>query len=56
VDGLIACPQTLKEEIRSGTWTTVRIARRLGRVIWLVYPNGAIVIEDAKGKKMDHGR
>jgi len=35
---LIACPQQMKEIIRSGTWTTVRIARRLGKDVEVIEP------------------
>lgn len=42
VDGLIATPKGRKEELRSGTWTTVRMARNLGRKRWVVFPDGTI--------------
>jgi len=39
--GLIACPSTFTETLRSGTWTTVRYARkRQDRRIWLIFPDG----------------
>lgn len=31
VDFLIGCPKTKKEELRSGTWTTLRYAKRINR-------------------------
>lgn len=40
--GLIACPNTPYETIRSGTWTTVRYARILKRPIWIVTPHGIV--------------
>jgi hypothetical protein len=40
---LIATPRTEHEELRSGTWATVRFARRLGRPIRLVMPDGTCV-------------
>lgn len=43
-DLLIAFPKG-SEEVRSGTWYTVRMARRLNRPILIVYPNGLIVKE-----------
>lgn len=35
---LIACPQQEHEVTRSGTWTTVRIARRLGKAVEVIEP------------------
>ncbi len=37
---LIACPKGRKEELRSGTWATVRWARKLGRKILFIWPDG----------------
>lgn len=45
VDGLIAAPFGYTEELRSGTWATVRYARNLTRPIKIVLPNGTIVEE-----------
>lgn len=42
VDGLIAAPSGWVEEQRSGTWATVRYARKLGRRIWIVLPDGRV--------------
>ena len=40
---LIACPkEEYGEVIRSGTWSTVRAARGLGRQIWIIRPDGEI--------------
>lgn len=41
---LIACPNG-PEELRSGTWATVRYARKLNRLIYLVMPDGTVLIE-----------
>lgn len=40
---LVACPVGMEEVLRSGTWATVRYARRLGRPVTIVYPDGSIV-------------
>lgn len=41
-DALIACPRGQTEELRSGTWATVRYARKLGRPVVIIYPDGTI--------------
>lgn len=43
IHGLIACPRTDKEELRSGTWATVRYAREIGLPIYIIRGNGSIV-------------
>jgi hypothetical protein len=37
---LIATPSEPVELLRSGTWSTVRFARKLGRAVWVILPNG----------------
>lgn len=37
-DVLIAAPKTPNEELRSGTWATVRYARRIGRPVNILTP------------------
>lgn len=39
-DGLVAAPKGASEEPRSGTWATVRYARKACRKIWIVLPDG----------------
>jgi len=41
---LVALPKG-PEELRSGTWSTVRYARRLGRQITIIWPDGAVTVE-----------
>lgn len=41
-DRLIACPKG-PEELRSGTWSTVRFARGTGRPVTIVWPDGSVV-------------
>lgn len=43
---LIAMPGTATETTRSGTWSTVRYARKLGRPIYIILPNGKISQEN----------
>lgn len=44
-DWLLACPMTAVEIIRSGTWATVRYARKAGKPITLALLNGKITEE-----------
>ena len=45
-DVLIATPKEFEEVIRSGTWTTVRRARKAKRKIYKVFPDGSIAEEN----------
>ena len=47
---LVVCPKG-PEELRSGTWATVRYARALGRPILLVWPNGKVTTEKGSSPK-----
>jgi hypothetical protein len=38
VEYLIAIPKGNTEELRSGTWATVRYARRIGRKHYIIFP------------------
>lgn len=38
---LIACPEGWNEQQRSGTWMTVRLARKVGKPITIIYPDGS---------------
>jgi hypothetical protein len=42
VDFMVAMPDTKKEKKRSGTWATIRYARKLGRTLTIIYPDGTI--------------
>ncbi len=44
-DLLIACPFESNEIIRSGTWTTVRYAKKISRPVLIVCPDGSSVPE-----------
>lgn len=46
VDVLIVAPAGFEEEVRSGTWATVRRARRRGIPIFIVLPDGKMVPEN----------
>jgi hypothetical protein len=42
---LVAAPADAVEHLQSGTWSTVRYARRLGRPISIIRPDGSVVRE-----------
>jgi len=44
---LIAVPAQKKEIVRSGTWATIRRARKAGRLIYFIFPDGRVVKEVA---------
>ena len=46
---LFACPYTPNQEVRSGTWSTVRYARKKGKTVMLIKPDGSV-------KKLESGR
>lgn len=45
-DLLIATPATDREVLRSGTWATVRYARRCKRPVYVVRPDGTCAVEN----------
>lgn len=47
-DALIACTKGMEEEVRSGTWATIRYARKLQRHIYIILPDGRVKEENAK--------
>jgi predicted Rossmann fold nucleotide-binding protein DprA/Smf involved in DNA uptake len=46
---LVACPRGMHERQRSGTWATVRYARKAGKPIVIVWPDGSVTEEPAVG-------
>lgn len=45
---LIAAPHEFEEQQRSGTWATIRYARKLGRLIIIILPDGSVRVEKEK--------
>jgi hypothetical protein len=41
-DVLIATPDSIQENLRSGTWATVRYCRKQGKPVWLILPDGSL--------------
>jgi hypothetical protein len=48
---LLACPETTQEEQRSGTWMTIRYARKLRRPLILIMPTGELRYEIVRQEK-----
>lgn len=40
-DEIIATPAEFEEQLRSGTWSTVRYARRTGKPVTIIFPDGS---------------
>lgn len=41
---LIATPKEVDEQKRSGTWSTIRYARKMKKRVTIIYPNGAWIV------------
>jgi hypothetical protein len=39
---LIVAPAGMAEELRSGTWSTVRYAKKVGKPVSIVFPDGSV--------------
>lgn len=42
VDILFVCPKGFKQELRSGTWSTFRMAKAIGKTVVIIYPDGSV--------------
>lgn len=42
----VACPKMFEEELRSGTWSTIRYARKKGVHAMIVWPDGMLMPAD----------
>lgn len=51
-DILVSTPNG-PETTRSGTWSTIRYARKKSKEIWIVYPNGKVEKENVPSPKDD---
>lgn len=45
-DVLVAAPGEMEEELRSGTWATIRYAKKIGKPTIIIWPNGHITRTD----------
>lgn len=48
---LLATPKEPMEALRSGTWATVRYARKLKRNILIILPDGCLRVEGSKARR-----
>lgn len=46
VELMIACPKTKTEELRSGTWATIRYARKQKKHLIIIWPDGTTTEEN----------
>lgn len=54
---LVATPRGTKEVLRSGTWSTIRRARKAGRDVFIVWPDGSVKHNFSPDQPRDgHGR
>ena len=51
-DALFATPNTMEEVMRSGTWATIRYARKRLKPIIIIWPDGTVT-EENNGKRID---
>ena len=42
-DRMVACPKGQTEELRSGTWSTIRYTRKQGKPLYIVWPDGQVI-------------
>ena len=42
---LIAAPKEMSETLRSGTWATIRYCRKVGKPLFIVWPDGSVTEE-----------
>lgn len=46
VDGMFATPASEEEELRSGTWATIRYSRKTYKPMVILWPNGSTTVEE----------
>lgn len=42
-EALVACPGAMAEELRSGTWATIRYARKCRKPVHIIWPDGSYI-------------
>lgn len=46
VEAMIATPKEMIETLRSGTWATIRYARKQGKPVHIVWPDGSVSVSE----------
>jgi hypothetical protein len=46
-DVMIATPGESYEVVRSGTWATIRYARKMKKPLWIIFPDGSVKLENS---------
>jgi len=41
-DFMVGTPRGMKEELRSGTWATIRYAKKINKRLTIIYPDGSV--------------
>lgn len=49
-DLLIATPAEEQEQLRSGTWSTIRFARKIGVPRYIIYPDGRVDNDEVENR------
>lgn len=47
-DELIACPGKMEEEASGGTWYTINYARKVGKPLTIIWPDGGLTTENQR--------
>ena len=55
-DALIATPKESYQVLRSGTWSTIRYANAIGKQVYLIIPNGKVIILPKENNIMDFSK
>ena len=53
VDLMVATPKETEEQLRSGTWATIRYAKKQGKPLAIIYPDGTTEIHNDPRTSME---
>lgn len=46
IEWVLATPRGFEEELRSGTWMTIRYALKQNKIVHIIFPNGKIEVKE----------
>jgi len=52
---VLACPAQKREQLRSGTWATIRYARKTGVKMFVIFPDGTWIVHGAFLSERENG-